>query len=63
MAALLNNMASYLEQLQKPGKKKPTTPTAVPGTLGYKPPLARPRGTLLTDVNAPVQTRKTLLGS
>lgn len=63
MAALLNNMASYLEQLQKTGKKKPTTPTPVPGMPSYKPPLSRPRGTLLTGVDAPVQPRKTLLGS
>lgn len=64
MAGLLNNMAAFLQQLQKPGdKKKPTAPNAIPGTPGYRAPLTRPRGTLLTGADAPVQPRKTLLGS
>jgi hypothetical protein len=64
MAALLNNLATILDQLQKkpkPDGKSPAAPNPLPGTPGYKP-QARPRGTLLTGADTPVQPRKTLLG-
>lgn len=64
MAALLNNLGAIMDQMRDPSKRKrPLAPTGVPGTPGYKPPLSRPRGTLLTGVDAPIEPRKTLLGS
>jgi hypothetical protein len=63
MAALLNNMASIMDSMRDPKRKRPLAPTAIPGTPGYKAPLARPRGTLLTGADTPVLPRKTLLGS
>lgn len=63
MAAALKNLAAIVEQMQKPGnKKKPLTPTPLAGSPGYRPPLNRPRGTLLSDSSAALQPRKTLLG-
>jgi hypothetical protein len=62
VSALLNNLASIFQQLQaKPTGKNPAAP--IPGTPGYRPPLNRPRGTLLTGQDVPIQPRKTLLGT